>query len=102
MSGKEDRMIVTLTLDELGELIDHRVRAAMRDELGARPPAKASPTLSVAEAATLLGASKSTVKRWISTGRLQASRAVLSGSSRVRISRESVDRVLRDTAAKAS
>lgn len=95
----DDKLLVHLTATELGQL----VRAAVRDELGARPPTPARPaTCTVAEAARELGTSTSTIKRWIATGRLQASRAVLSGSSRVRISRESVDRLMRDAAAKAS
>jgi excisionase family DNA binding protein len=91
-----DRMIVTLTLAELGEVIDDRVRAAVRDELGRRPPPKPVSTCSVAEAARELGTSPRTVLRWVGSGRLQGSRAVQSGSSRMRIARDSVDRLVRD------
>lgn len=92
----DDRMLVTLTADELGRL----VRAAVRDELGMRPPAPTRPataTCSVAEAARELGTTPRTIRRWIAMGRLQAARAVLSGSSRTRIPRESIDRLLRET-----
>jgi excisionase family DNA binding protein len=93
-SGKE-RMIVTLTEGELGQLIDNRVRAAMRDELDARAPASRPSTCSVAEAARELNTTTRTIKRWISAGRLHASRVVPgAGSSRVRITRASVDRLL--------
>lgn len=87
-------MIVTLTVTELGELIDHRARAAVRDELDARAPASRPATCSVAEAARELSITPRTVKRWISAGRLHASRPVMGGSSRLRITRESIDRLL--------
>jgi len=99
-----DRMIVTLTLAELEHVIEHaidgRVRAAVRDELAAGRIRDMRPatTCSVAEAAAELEVTPRTIKRWIAAGRLQASRAVQSGSSRVRIARDSVDRLLRSTA----
>lgn len=95
-SGKnEDRLLVQLTATELGKMIDDRVRAAVRDELDARAPESRPATCSVAEAARELNITTRTVKRWISDGRLQASRVVPGGgSSRVRITRASVDRLL--------
>ena len=97
-SKNETRMLVTLTADELGQMIDNRVRNAVRDELDARAPASRPATCSVAEAARELNTTPRTVKRWISAGRLHASRPVLGGSSRLRITRDSVDRLLAELA----
>lgn len=92
-------------IDPIATAIAEALRPIIRAELEAAlaahntmQPAHADrgqPNCSVAEAALELGASERQVRRWLAAGRLRGSRAVLSGSSRVRIERQSVDALLR-------
>jgi excisionase family DNA binding protein len=83
--------IVVLSPDQLTEL----VRSAVRAELAAAAPSRApqSEHVTVMEAAQLIGCSERHVGRLVRVGRLAATRLQLSGSSRVRVSRRSVEQL---------
>lgn len=85
--------LLTLAFAEaLRPLVQAEVAAAFAAHVAAQPaPVDVRSTCSVAEAAAELGTTPRNIRRWISTGRLRASRAVMAGSSRVRITRASVD-----------
>lgn len=87
-------------------LSELQVRAIIREELTALLSEHTSRTgvgrqpsqLTIAEAAKVFRVSERTVRKWASLGRLDASRVALSGTSRVLITRSSVDALLASSA----
>lgn len=87
-------MPADVSADILRELREVKLELAeLRSVVQARPRAE-SKHCSKAEAADLLHCSTRHVNRLIATGRLQATRVTPGGSSRVLISRASVDALL--------
>lgn len=86
------------TRDIIAEVMP-QLRQAIRDEIrAATRPAPLSSTMSVEEACDELGVGKKTVRKHVRTGRLRASKLAPGGSSRLRITRESVQEILKQSA----
>ena len=69
MSGGRERLLVTLSVDELREVVRNEVRAALASQ-----PALTPTVFSTKEAAQILGVSDKTVGRAIRAGELEAAR----------------------------